>query len=45
MLRANGDFVLRQTDYGIKPITVAGKMLQVKNELNFAYDIVSRKRA
>jgi hypothetical protein len=29
MLRANGDFVLRQTDYGIKPITVAGKMLQV----------------
>lgn len=45
MLRANGDFVLRQTDYGIKLITVAGKMLQVKNELNFAYDIVSRKRA
>jgi polyisoprenoid-binding protein YceI len=45
MLRANGEFVLRQTDYGIKPITVAGKMLQVKNELNFAYDIVSRKRA
>ena len=33
MLRASGEFVLNQSDYGIKPISVAGGALKVKDEL------------
>ena len=42
-LRAQGEFTLRQTDYKIKPITAAGGMLKVKNELKFKFDIVAIK--
>ena len=42
MLRASGEFTLRQSDYGIKPISVAGGALKVKDELKFAFEIVAR---
>jgi polyisoprenoid-binding protein YceI len=38
-LRAQGEFRLRQTDYNIKPITVAGGTLKMKDELRFSFDI------
>jgi polyisoprenoid-binding protein YceI len=43
-LRAKGEFTLKQTDYGIKPVKVAGGTLKVKNELKFSFDIVAKKQ-
>ena len=40
-LRAQGEFTLRQTDYQIKPVSVAGGTLKVKNELKFSFDIIA----
>lgn len=42
-LRAQGEFSLKQTDYKIKPVSVAGGTLKVKNELKFKFDIVAKK--
>lgn len=44
MLRASGEFTLRQSDYGIKPISVAGGTLKVKDELKFSFELVARKK-
>ena len=44
MLRAGGEFPLLQTNYGIKPVSVAGGTLKLKDELKFAFDIVARKQ-
>ena len=38
-LRAQGEFSLKQTDYGIKLVSVAGGTLKVKNEVKFSFDI------
>jgi len=38
-LRAKGEFSLKQTDYQIKQVKVAGGTLKVKNELKFRFDI------
>jgi polyisoprenoid-binding protein YceI len=43
MLRASGEFTLNQSDYGVKPISVAGGSLKVKDELKFSFEIVARK--
>ena len=43
-LRANGDFGIRQTDYRIKLVTVAGGTLKLKDELKFSFDIVANRR-
>jgi polyisoprenoid-binding protein YceI len=45
MLRAFGDFTIRQTDYRIKLASVAGGALKLKDELKFNFDIVARKKA
>jgi polyisoprenoid-binding protein YceI len=45
MLRAFGEFSLRQTDYGIRPTSAAGGGLKVKDEVKFTFDIVARKSA
>jgi polyisoprenoid-binding protein YceI len=45
MLRAQGEFPLRQTDYDITLVSVAGGTLKLKDELNFSFDIVARKAA
>jgi polyisoprenoid-binding protein YceI len=38
-LRAQGEFTLKQTDFQIKPVKVAGGAMKVKNELKFSFDI------
>jgi polyisoprenoid-binding protein YceI len=43
MLRASGEFTMRQSDYGIKPIAVAGGALKVKDELKLSFEMVARK--
>ena len=43
MLRTSGDFTLRQSDFGIKPISVAGGALKVKDELKFSFEVIVRK--
>jgi polyisoprenoid-binding protein YceI len=40
-LIATGRFALKQTDYGIKPVSVGG-VVSVKNTLNISFDIVGR---
>jgi polyisoprenoid-binding protein YceI len=44
MIRASGEFMLNQSDYGIKPISVAGGALKVKDELKFSFEMVARKQ-
>jgi polyisoprenoid-binding protein YceI len=40
-LRASGEFTLRQTDYGIKLVSVAGGALKVKDDLKMQFDVVA----
>lgn len=40
-LTASGRTVLKQTDYGIKPVSVAG-VVNVKNELDLSFRVVAR---
>lgn len=42
-LRAAGDFSVRQSDYGIKPVSAAGGTVKLKDELKFRFDITARK--
>ncbi|MGD0296604.1 MAG: YceI family protein [Bryobacteraceae bacterium] len=44
MLRAHGEFTALQSAYGIKPVSVAGGALKVKDELKCSFDIVARKK-
>jgi len=43
-LRAYGEFSLRQTDYGIRPVSVAGGTLKVKDEVKVTFDFTARKQ-
>jgi polyisoprenoid-binding protein YceI len=43
MLRAVGDFSIRQNDYEIRPVSAAGGTVKLKDELKFSFDIVARK--
>ncbi len=43
VLRAFGEFSLRQTEYGIKPVSAVGGGLKVKDEVKFTFDIAARK--
>ena len=40
-LRATGEFLLHQTDYGIELVSVAGGALKVKDELKCSFDILA----
>jgi polyisoprenoid-binding protein YceI len=42
-LRARGEFGLRQSDYNIKPVSVMGGTLKVKDDLKFSFDIVAER--
>lgn len=42
MMRASGDFTLRQSDYQVKPVSVAGGALKLKDELKFSFDMIAR---
>jgi polyisoprenoid-binding protein YceI len=44
MLRAFGEFPLRQTDYGIRLVSVAAGGLKVRDEVIVSFDVVARKR-
>ena len=44
-LRAKGDFSVKQTDYKIKLVSVAGGTLKIKNEVKISFDIVARSNA
>jgi polyisoprenoid-binding protein YceI len=44
MLRASGEFALKQTDYGIKLVSVVGGALKLKDELKFSFEIVARRQ-
>jgi polyisoprenoid-binding protein YceI len=43
ILRASGEFTLRQSDYQVKPISVAGGALKLKDELKFSFEVIARK--
>jgi len=45
LLRANGTFSLKQTDYGIHLVTAVAGAVKVKDELKFSFDIAARKKA
>jgi polyisoprenoid-binding protein YceI len=40
-LTAHGQFLIKQSDYGIKPVSVAG-VVKVKDELGISYTVVAR---
>src|SRR5689334_20654697 len=44
MLRANGEFPIRQSDFGIKPVSAVGGTIKLKDELKFSFDIVARRQ-
>jgi polyisoprenoid-binding protein YceI len=41
MLRAKGAFTLKQSSFGIKPVSVAAGTIKVKDELKFTFEIVA----
>jgi polyisoprenoid-binding protein YceI len=43
VLRAYGEFSLRQSDHGIKLVSVAAGTLKVKDEVKVAFDFAARK--
>jgi polyisoprenoid-binding protein YceI len=43
-LRAHGEFSVLQTSYGIKPVSVAGGAVKLKDELKCSFDILARKQ-
>lgn len=44
MLRASGEFSLKQSDFEIKPVSVAGGALKVKDELKLSFEMVARRQ-
>jgi polyisoprenoid-binding protein YceI len=43
-LRLYGEHQLRQTDFGIKQVSVAAQSIKVKDELKVAFDLVARHK-
>jgi polyisoprenoid-binding protein YceI len=43
VLRAAGDFSVRQSDYEIEPVSAVGGTVKLKDELKFSFDITARK--
>ncbi|MGB6692376.1 MAG: YceI family protein [Terracidiphilus sp.] len=44
MLRASGEFSISQSKYDIKPVSVAGGVLKLKDELRFQFEIIARRQ-
>ena len=42
-LHAIGEFPVRQSEFGIKPVSVAGGTIKVKDEVRLSFDIIARK--
>lgn len=43
-LHASGEFQLRQSDYGIKPVSFAAGTLRLKDEIKFKFEMVARRQ-
>jgi polyisoprenoid-binding protein YceI len=43
VLRGNGQATIRPSAFGIRPVTIAGGRLQVKDEVKVTFDIVARR--
>ena len=43
-LRASGEFNVRQSSYGIKPVSVAGGTMKIKDDVKVTFDFVARKK-
>ncbi|MBZ5551846.1 MAG: YceI family protein [Acidobacteriia bacterium] len=43
-LRAKGEFILKQSDYAIKPVSAGGGTVKVKNEVKFSFEIIGVHR-
>jgi polyisoprenoid-binding protein YceI len=43
-LRANGEFTVRQSSFGIKPVSVAGGTLKIKDDVKVTFDFVAHKK-
>ena len=41
-ITANGQSAMRQSNYGIKPVSIAGGALKLKDEIDLSFDIVER---
>jgi polyisoprenoid-binding protein YceI len=44
MLRASGSFTLKQSDFHIKPVSIAAGALKVKDELKFSFEMIARRQ-
>jgi polyisoprenoid-binding protein YceI len=44
VLRAKGDFSIKQSDYDIRPVSAAGGTIKLKDELKLSFDISARKQ-
>ncbi len=44
VLRAAGEFSIRQSDYEIRPVSAAGGTVKLKDELKLSFDISARKQ-
>jgi polyisoprenoid-binding protein YceI len=45
VLRATGDFTVRQSDYEIRPVSAVGGTIKLKDELKLSFSISARKQA
>ncbi len=43
-LRASGEVTVRQSSFGIKPVSVAGGTLKIKDDVKVTFDFVARKK-
>jgi polyisoprenoid-binding protein YceI len=44
MLRISGEFGIRQSDFGIKPVSFLSGALRLKDELKFKFELVARRQ-
>jgi hypothetical protein len=42
LLRASGEFVLRQSDFGMTPFSVLGGLMAVQDMVGITFDLVGR---
>lgn len=45
VLRTTGELSIRQSDYGIPPVSAAGGTIRLKDDLKLSFDILARKQA
>jgi len=43
-LHASGEFGVRQSSFGIKPVSVAGGTMKIKDDVKVTFDLVARKK-